>query len=428
MLIINSNIDFSIKSELNSRLLKLILFLNALVLVFTDLEFGRTLLLVTAIGINAAIFIYQSRMRIPKYLFFGFVLALYLSLRQIFMLLIGEPQLYSETVSAVLFLIYTISFAILIKNIKFLQAILIARIFIYLNLVFGIPDFFGYDLLFLHVQQNEIFRFRGLATEPNLFALPLLLILFGIVQNEINYKFKKFDVFLCILMIYFTYSKAAYLGIIIVAMWSFIIKKLSFYYFIKISYGFTIFSFFLLTLNVDEYLYKIPFYNNFLSLIDINIILSLGLNEFIIYLTAFDQFQAGSLGTRLATAIASVHTIFSDAFSFVFGVGGGNSHPYLISYILSHGLNNYEINLHLADNPEFITDKTYILKFITEFGFLGYILLNIFLMSLFRQINLIEHKHFFRALSFTTLAMMLTQSQFIFCFIIISLLITKQDK
>ncbi len=423
MTILNSSSQIKHKVYLTPSVIHTLLFLNALVLVFSDLVFGRTLLIFLAISANVAIFILQKGAKVPKYIYLGIGLTLYLSFRQILLYFSGESRFYSESFSAILFISYAVSFSLHLSNIKSQNALLVGRIFIYLNFVFGIPDFFGLNILFLHVEQNEIFRFRGLATESNLLALPLLIILYALIRKEENYKFKQLDILVCIAMIYFTYSKAAYIGVIMILTSSFIFERFRAKYVLKYGIGLSIVILLFYLLNGHDYLYLIPFYNNFLAILDLNLILSFGINDYISSLAAFDQFQAGSLGTRLATAVASIHTIFNDSLNFIFGVGGGNSYPFLIDYIFENGLDNYELNLHLVSNPEFITDKTYALKFIAEYGFAGFIILMFFYLrtaATLRSFESIGWSQFSLLLAFF---MLLTQSQFIFLFLLIALLI-----
>lgn len=405
-----------------------VLFLNSIVLTFTDIQFGRTALLGIALCANVILFSFQDKFKAPKYSYLGFILVSYLCIRQT-ILLMNDVSIYSETTSAIMFILYTISFALFINMISPVDVIvIIARYFLYFNLVFGIPDYFGIDLSLLHVETNDILRFRGLATEPNLLAMPLLIIFFGLLNSNEKYVFKRVDIAICLLMIYFSYSKAAYLGFVLIWVQPFYSKAITFRNFLKIISVLGVCLVVFNITNAADYLYKIPFYNNFISLIDFDLIASFGLNEYITSLSALDQFQSGSLGTRLATAVASVHTIFLSPFTFLFGVGGGDSYPYLIKYIFDNRLDNYELNMHLSYNPEFITDKTYVLKFITEYGFVGFALLASFLIKATRAINESIKAGAIRILFYLVLCMLLNQSTFIFCYILVAIKIYRLNQ
>ena len=146
-----------------------------------------------------------------------------------------------------------------------------------------------------------------------------------------------------------------------------------------------------------------------------SVILNLNISDYISSLSGFEQTQTGSLGTRLATFYSSIKIFLSDPLIFTFGTGGGNSYRYLIEYIFNNKLDNFELNVHYSNNPTFITDKTYLIKFITEFGIVGFILLLNFLRLILLSKNSLHAQisNYFIYFIF----LLLCQSQFLLIFI-----------
>ena len=401
------------------RAITLLLIFNGLVLAMTDLQMGRSFLLLSAMLVNLLYLGLIRSSAFSKFMLPGFLLVLYLATRQL--LIFSSDAFNVDSLAPIIFVVYSIIFVVIASSFNVFDYILIIRFFLYLNVLFGLPDYFGFDLNFLHVERNEIQRFRGLATEPNLLAIPLMIFYIGLHKSDLMYRFKNFDLILLIVVIYFTYSKAAYLFLLIFWIYTYLLHNISLF-----RRGIYFCIIILIVVSLDSIgwsnmLYKIPFYNNFISLIDLNKIYNYGLNEFIISLSFLDQLQGGSFGTRLATGVATLHTIVSDPLITLFGVGGGQSYIYVLDYIFRNGLENFEINYHLATNPKFITDKTYVLNFLSDYGLLGFSLLIIFLNKI------LNHKQkvtkFFgvpQKTLYAILLMFFTQSQFILIYLFLA--------
>jgi hypothetical protein len=407
------------KNKISLSLLYTASVVNSLVLIFTDLQFGRTILLFCAIIFNSLVYKSIRSYRGVKLELIAIILVGYLSLRQILMIFTGI-SIYSETFSTPLFLIYTSSFLLIIPLLAVKGLTIIIRLFIYINFLFGIPDFFGVYLPFLHVDVNNILRFRGLANEPNLLAIPVLIFLYGLRNSFLRNKYYRLDLFLCIAMIILSFSKAAFFGIGFIYFSESFPKLNNLKVFAKTIITIVLSIMFFKLFGLTNYLYLLPFYNNFITLLDLELLLSFKLNDYIISLKYFDQFQSGSLGTRLATAVASFDTIIRSPLNFLFGVGGGNSYKHLIDYILINNLENYELEMHIKFNPEFVTDKTYLLKFLTEYGFFGAALLLKYFICGLRMIISKFPNNFPGMIAFFLLTMILNQSPFLFVFLYIS--------
>lgn len=419
---ISNYINFSLKQHHfvsgNNSLLNIFVFLNSLVISFTDLEYGKSILLFTSILFNILLSLQcgiKSK-KVSRPTLYAILLIFYLLVRQI-ILLANNYNFNSETYSTLLFLTYTFCFASCLPYLMYHHLIAIVRIYVYFNLFFGLPDFFGFDIGFTHTSSNVISRFRGLANEPNLLAIPLLLFAVSLFFIKKKSHIIKFDIIVSILMIFLSYSKSAYLVLaILIFYFAFKSKMIK-----KVFIFSTILILVLLVYLLREKLYLLPFYNNFISLLDFNLLIKLRLNEYISLLSQFDQSQAGSLGTRLTTFIASVYTIFSNLQVFIFGVGGGFSHTLLIDYIFSNNLENYELRYHLFNQPDFITDKTYLVKFMLEYGLIGIFLLYLFLFSVIYKGYRFSRENRLYHYFLMTLVLFLCQSHFFLVFIFISL-------
>ncbi len=403
----------------SANIIRIVLFLNAVTLSFVDIKYGRTLILIIAFIANIILLLSCINYRVGLKFIFSLTLIVYLCFRQI-ILYSSNANIYAGTILDIIFIAYVISFGSIISFLEKSSTLILIRFFIYFNLLFGLPDFFGYVIPILHIDGNDIMRFRGLATEPNLLAVPLLLCLIGIINNDDKYFFKKIDIIFCLLMIYFSYSKSAYLGLIYFLGYNYLQTLFTFKNLLKFICTSLMFVIIFNFTGIEYYLHKIPFYSNFISIIDWDLISNLQINDYIISLTALDQFQSGSLGTRLATAVASVHTIFDSCNNFLFGVGGGNSHSYLIPYIFDNGIDNFELNLHYTLAPEFITDKTYILKFFTEYGVIGVFLLFGYSISVIRSIDVNIKLETIQIVGMLFFLFLLCQSPFLICFTLIA--------
>jgi hypothetical protein len=409
------------------KALNLLLVLNALVLTLTDLKMGRSLVLFCAIVVNVLYISTVTSKSNPRVLVSGFFLVVYLVVRQL-----GVSQndaIDLDSWAPIIFVAYSFIFILVADTFTERDVLYLIRFFLYGNVLFGIPDYFGLDISVLHVEVNTIERFRGLTTEPNLLAIPLMMMFFGLYTSSLSYRWKVVDMILMILVIFYTYSKAAYMGMLLLFIYSLFFQRHSG---IKLIMFITILPIFFLIVNFlgwFDLLYMIPFYNNFLSLISITEIVNYGMNDYIISLSFLDQFQGGSLGTRLATGVATVNIFLSSPVIFLFGVGGGMSYKFVLEYIYNNGLENYEINYHLITNPKFITDKTYILNFLSDYGFIGFFMLMVFLTQAvvcfpgMKRCTWIQKKTIY-----SISVMFFTQTQFILVFLFLAFAFQRNKK
>ena len=409
------------------RALNLLLILNALVLTLTDLKMGRSLLLFCAIAVNLVYISTVGFKGISRFLISGFLLIVYLVVRQL--VISWNVAIDIDSWAPIIFVVYSIFFILVADTFTERDVLCLIRFFLYGNVLFGIPDYFGLDMGVLHVEVNKIERFRGLTTEPNLLAIPIMMMYFGLYNSSINYRWKVVDMILMILVIFYTYSKAAYFGMLLLWIYSLFFQRLSGIKLIMFIPLLPIFFLIVNWLGWFDLLYTIPFYNNFLSLISITEIFNYGINDYIISLSFLDQFQGGSLGTRLATGVATVNTFLSSPVIFLFGVGGGMSYKFVLDYIYNNGLENYEINYHLLTNPRFITDKTYILNFLTDYGFVGFFLLMVFLTQALICIPGVKRGTSIQEKAiYSILVMFFTQTQFILVFLFLAFSIQRYEK
>jgi hypothetical protein len=149
------------------------------------------------------------------------------------------------------------------------------------------------------------------------------------------------------------------------------------------------------------------FFIKFIDLVLNNPNLSLDIVSFIQSLNEVDQFISGSLSTRLATFYASIYLFFTNFKIFIIGAGGGESYVYIQQLIYELGINSYEINIHRLSQPQYITDKTFLLKFTIEYGLIGLIAIFSFLRKLSLNNTL---------LIYFILLLFFTQNYFILCF------------
>jgi hypothetical protein len=393
--------------------------LNTLVLSLTDMQHGKSILLLLCIFSNL---LFSLRSGIDKNYYFLFFLPLYILVRQIFAF---QPIGISfDKFNFLIFYSYFISFILVcsVINNKNSFILSISIVYIVLNFIFGLLDFLNINLPIIHTDINHSGRFRGLSIEPNNLAIPLALILAGFFifnkHNKLSYTYIYIIYFQLITMIVLSSSKAAYLLIII---FSILIFISSINYTKVIIFSFLLILSCLIIYNYDL-LKSYTFFTSFILLINMDMIINAGMDEFIRHLASLDQFQSGSFGTRLATFYGSL-SIFPN--SLFFGYGEGYTHLYLSDYIFNNNLQNSELIDHLNNNPHFITDKTFIIKFLLDYGFIGAL---IFIYTMYNCIiKLIPCKlSNFQIFSILQI-LFLTQNQFILVFIIIFLVFTIHE-
>ena len=245
------------------------------------------------------------------------------------------------------------------------------RVYVYLHALGGLLDL-HMNIYPLHVSENEIGRFRGLANEPNLIAIPLALILLSGISGFLKTKLFYWEKLLLAAMIFFSMSKFAFLLIIV---------SMSWLWFRTILEGSILYMVVILLSVVTiyhlpySYYYRFPLYSGLIQFINLEYFVSMRALDYLLFLIDSNQFLGGSLTTRAITFYTSIIVLLENPQFIIFGTGGGNSYLFLIDYLRANDLFNHELRLHLGSYPPFITDKTYILKNTVEFGAIMYIVL-----------------------------------------------------
>lgn len=307
--------------------MKLVFFLNALIISFENIGFGKIIFLIFITIINL---FNGMQGQVSKNIFALFALPSFLILRQIFTIYynsIGIEYFYT-----IVYLIYFISFVALFNKNKLKKEYLelMFLIFVFINILFGFIDFFGVHIPFLIADENISERFRGTASEANNLAMPLALYILYKFKftplNQLNY-YNFVIISVILIMLFLTASKAALLFVLIsILLFSQLRKNL-----ILIFFGFTI-SITIAFLIDPMMIFNLGVFTNFISLIDFEFMLSNGIQDFIKLISTYDQFIAGSFGTRLTTFYSSL-MIFTN--SPLFGYGEGTTHNELIKFIFS---------------------------------------------------------------------------------------------
>lgn len=346
----------------------MILFFNLPVIVFTDLAFGKSIIIVCAIVTNLI-----GLLRLPKIgkgsatLGLLFIIVFARQMTEVFSI---HPT-YVETFLPCLYFLYIASLAHHLKNSPTLVLVVGIRTYIWANFLFGLLDLLGIYYPF-HEGPNISERFRGLASEPNLIAIPLCLLIISYFRTSLSIKITRIEAVLMLGMVLFSTSKIA----IILLLGYFIatnILQITSKGWIKIFIFICIL--FSVTLLPGKMYAGWPIYNGFIKYLDISFILQFNFEAYINVLIESNQFLAGSMTTRLITSYGSIYFLYLEPIWLIWGVGGGNSYIYLIQVLGDLNLFNYELLLHLDNYPPFVSDKTFALKFIFEFGFVAYLLL-----------------------------------------------------
>jgi hypothetical protein len=327
-----------------------------------------------------------------------------------------------DNFSFFIFYSYFLSFILIYISIrekrKFI--IFIFSIYVVLNFIFGIFDYINIDIPFIHTFSNDSERFRGLSIEPNILAVPLTLCMIGYYNYLKNYNLINSNflilAFCSFIMIWLSGSKAAYILLILYILMKFFSRYRFIYFIVFLSF----FIFIISILDYSGILQNFSFFNSFILLINYEIIINQGIGQFIQYLSSLDQFQSGSFGTRIATLYSSLSIIWLSPF---FGFGEGLSYPYISDYIFTNNLENLELRSHLVNNPAFITDKTFLVKYLVDYGFIGVAILCLTYMKLIRE-N-ISHKLTKIQIAMVIAFIFLNQSPFILVFTTIYLSFTS---
>jgi hypothetical protein len=383
---------------------------------FTDLVNGKSILLLSCILLNI---LFALNNGINKKYYFLAILPLYIFIRQLFVF--WDVGVNFDSLNFLIFYFYFVSFILAFHAVKNKKIFIFSFVIIYvlLNFFFGFLDYININLPFIHSDSNQHGRFRGLSSEPNTLAIPLALIIAQIFfyseNNKLSNKYKYLVYVLSSLMIILSTSKAAYLFIITFLILIFI-TRISLLRFITLCS--LLFSLWIILNNI--YFYEnLSFFNSFISLINLDQIFNEGMDSFIRTLSSLDQFQSGSFGTRLATLYGSLTIFFSSPF---FGYGEGATYKYLANYIFNNNLENRELIDHFANNPAFITDKTFLVKFLLDYGITGALLLFFTLSKIIKVV--IPNKISVPQVVLLLSLFFLTQNQFLLVFSILFLIFT----
>lgn len=395
--------------------------INSTVITFSDLVAGRSFLLLICITLNI-IFYFFLKVK-NNNIYYILILPVYVIFRQIFS--VDFSKIEFDNFSFLIFYSYFISFILVYISVKEKRKFIIGFLTFYIlsNFIFGIFDYINIDIPFVHTFSNNSERFRGLSIEPNILAVPLTLCMIGYY-----YYLKKYKLFnnnhliifsISIIMIWLSGSKAAYTLFIIYILINLLDRYNSFH----ILFFLLCFILIILTLFFSGVLQNFSFFNSFLLLIEPDIIINQGVESFIQYLSSMDQYQAGSFGTRMATLYSSLSIIWGSPF---FGFGEGLSYSYISDYIFLNNLENLELVNHLTNNPAFITDKTFLVKYLVDYGFVGLTILFLTYIKIIRGniSNRFTKIQFAMVFSF----FLLNQSQFILVFATIYLYLSTLTK
>ena len=401
-------------------MLLLLTIINSAVITFSDLVTGRSFLLLICITLNTIFYFLKVK---NNNIYYILILPVYVIFRQIFS--VDFSKIEFDNVSFLIFYSYFISFILVYISVKEKRKFIIGVLNFYVlsNFVFGIFDYINIDVPFVHTFSNNSERFRGLAIEPNILAVPLTLSMLGYYCYLKKYKLFNNNYLIIlsisIAMIWLSGSKAAYTLFIFYLL----INLLNRYNFFHILFFLLCFISIILTLFYSGVLQNFPFFNSFILLIEPDIIINQGIESFIQYLSSMDQYQAGSFGTRMATLYSSLSIIWGSPF---FGFGEGLSYPYISDYIVTNNLENLELASHLVNNPAFITDKTFLIKYLVDYGFIGLAILFLTYAKFIR--SNISNKLTKIQIAMVITFILLNQSPFILVFATIYLSLTAATK
>lgn len=398
----------------------LLAIINSIVITFNDLLTGKSILLLICIILNTTFSLIRFK---SNSIYYILILPIYVILRQIFS--VDFSKLEFDNFSFFIFYSYFISFILVYISVKEKSKFITVMLTFYVlsNFVFGIFDFINIDIPFVHTFSNDSERFRGLSIEPNILAVPLTLSMIGYYNYLKNYNLVNVNFLILltcsVIMIWLSGSKAAYILFIFYLVTTFFSRYRLIHCLLFLSF----FIFIILVSNYFGLLQIFTFFNGFILLIDSEIIINQGIRQFIQYLSSLDQFQAGSLGTRIATLYSSLSIIWLSPF---FGFGEGLSYPYISDYIFTNNLDNLELASHLVNNPAFITDKTFLVKYLVDYGFIGLAILFLTYAKFIR--DNISNKLTKIQIAMVIAFILLNQSPFILVFATIYLSLTASTK
>lgn len=341
---------------------------NLAVLILVDVAFGQTAIIATSICLNLLLSVKRATFTTSEVLFM--MIVAFVITRQ-FLIIFSDLEIYIETVIPVLAWLYIASFVLYLKKININMILVGVRVYVYLHALGGFLDL-QVNIYPLHGHENEIGRFRGLANEPNLIAIPLALILLSGISGSLKTRLFYWEKLLLAAMIFFSMSKFAFLLIIVSISWLWfrtILKGSILYVVLILLSVVTIYHL------PYSYYYRFPLYSGLIQFINWDYFASMRVLDYLLFLKGSDQFLGGSLTTRAITFYTSIIVLLENPQFIIFGTGGGNSYLSLIESLRANDLFNHELQLHLVSYPPFITDKTFILKNTLEFGAIMYILL-----------------------------------------------------